>query len=246
MAILLAYDFTTNSAPSTTAANIVGGTITNQALTSITYGSGLGYAAEPVIIVNPAAGATASASAVTNNSYFYFSIAPSAGNSISLTDLTFNIGRGGASTPRGYDIRSSADSYATTLGTADVATTRPTFTAVSISLAAASFQGVTGAVTFRVYIYAPGTGNSIDMDDVVVNGSVATSGTVEQEGFIFRNDNGTEITATSLAAQDVNIVRPINSPARLRVLLNSTLNRGAEQYRLEVKAVNEPSWSVVT
>ncbi len=247
MAILLAYAHTGGVlTPTTTASGVGGSTAINGSLSSFATGSGLGYATEPVVIANPTSGATSATLAVTNSSNFSFAITPNAGNSISLTTLTFNIARGGAATPRGYDVRSSADGYATTLGTAAVATTRPNWTAVSIDLSGASFQSTTSTITFRIYIYAPSTVNSLDIDDIVLNGTVASSGTVEQEGFRFRADDGSEITATGIAAQDTNIIREKNTNTRLRVVLNSTLDRGSESYRLEVRRVGDSTWSVVT
>ena len=138
------------------------------------------------------------------------------------------------------------DTYAVTLGTADVPTARTTFTPVSIDLSAAGFQSVTGSITFRIHVYTPSTGQSLDFDDIVINGTVASSGTVEQEGFRFRADDGSETTATGIAAQDTNIIREKNTNTRLRVVLNSTLDRGSENYRLEVRKVGDSSWNVIT
>jgi hypothetical protein len=246
MAILLQYDGSALTA-STVATNVTGGSILNASLTSITANSsGLGYSNEPLYIVNPTSGAVASATAIQNNSYFTFSISPASGYTISLTNLTFNIGRGGAGTPRGYDVRSSVDSYATTLGTADVATVRPTYTAVTIDLSAAGFQTVSSTITFRINCYCPSEFNSLDIDALTINGTVASSGTVEQEGFRFRNDDGTEATATWLAVQDTNIIQEKNTNVRLRVLLNSTLNRGSELYQLEIREVGGSTWTVLT
>lgn len=246
MAVLLAYNVTSDFAPSTTASNITGGTLTNNLLTSFVSDVGLGYATEPVLVPMPTSGATNASTAISTDSYFYLSISPTSGNSLSLTTLTFNIARGGVATPRGYDVRSSADNYATTLGTADVATQRPTWTSVSIDLSGASFQNVTSTITFRIYLYAPTTTNTLDIDDIVLNGSTASSGTVEQEGFRFRNDNGTETTATWLAAQDTNITQPKSTNTRLRFVLNSTLDRGAETYQLEYRKVGDTTWLKMT
>lgn len=246
MAVLLAYNVTSDFAPSTTASNIVGGTLTNNLLTSFSTDVGLGYATEPVMVPIPTSGATNASTAISNDSYFYFSISPTSGNSLSLTTLTFNIARGGATTPRGYDIRSSVDNYATTLGTADVATQRPTWTSVSIDLSGASFQGVTSSITFRIYLYAPTTTNTLDIDDITINGTTTSSGTIEQEGFRFRNDNGSETTATWLAAQDTNIIQPKSTNTRLRFVLNSTLDRGAETYQLEYRKVGDTTWLKMT
>lgn len=247
MAVLLQFNGS-SLAPSTVATNVTGGSLridTPSTMDSITAGN-LTYASDPAYAVLPDSTATSAATSVTNECYVVFSITPASGYSLSLTTLTFNAARGGTGTPRGYDVRSSADAYAATLGTADLATVRPTFTAVSINLSAAAFQNVAGTLTFRIYAYAPSNVNSIDFDDFVINGTVAASGTVEQEGFIFRNDNGTQITATALAAQDVNIIQPKATNTRLRVLLNSTLDRGTEQFRLEYRKVGDSTWEVMS
>lgn len=61
----------------------------------------------------------------------------------------------------------------------------------------------------------------------------------EQEGFRFRNDDGSEAAATWLAAQDINITRAAALNTRIRVLVNATNDPPAEQYQLEVKRLSE-------
>jgi hypothetical protein len=46
--------------------------------------------------------------------------------------------------------------------------------------------------------------------------------TLEQEGFIFRNDDGSETTATSAGPQDTNVTKPSGTTSRLRTLANLT------------------------
>ena len=245
MATLLQYALTGSSfAATTVASGVTGGVATSNLLTSFTAGNN-GYSSDPVSSAGPASGATSAATAITADAYFYITITPTSGNSISLTTLTMNMARGGAATPRGYDVRSSADDYASTLGTADLTAQRTTFQAISIDLSGASFQGVTSSITFRIYVYAPSTANVIDWDDLTINGTVASSGTVDQEGFRFRADDGTETTATWLATQDTNVIREKSTNTRLRVLLNSTLDRGAESYRLEYRKVGDSEWRVI-
>lgn len=243
MAVLLQFNLTTDFVASTTATGITSGSVTDQsgALSSFTRGSN-GYASDPVCSAGPASGATDATTAIATNSYLFTTINPLSGKKMSLTSLTINLARGGAAAPRGYAIRSSIDDYATSLGTADLATQRTSWTGVTIDLSGAEFQNLTIPVTFRIYIYAPGTTNVVDFDDLTINGTVADSGTVEQEGFRFRNDDGTETTATFLATQDVNIIQPINTNTRLRFLLNGTLDRGPEQYRLEYRKVGDLTW----
>lgn len=126
-------------------------------------------AGAPFNRVDPQGNATSAAQAITNAVFFSFTVTPNA--SMSLTDLQFDAARGGGGTPRGYDIRSSVDNFATDLGTADLATVRPTYTHVTIDLSGAAFQNLTTPTTFRFYVYSPGGGSSVDFDNIVLNGA---------------------------------------------------------------------------
>jgi len=57
-----------------------------------------------------------------------------------------------------------------------------------------------------------------------LNVNVPAGPTIEQEGFRFRNDDGTEATATGKANQDVNITLAADTAFRLRFLLKATGN----------------------
>jgi len=72
-----------------------------------------------------------------------------------------------------------------------------------------------------------------------------TSATIEQEGFIFRNDDGSETTATSIASQDTNITKTHGVNTRLRMLLNTTETIGTEAYQLEFKEKVSGSYAKV-
>lgn len=159
--------------PSATASNITGGTLTNASLSLFTNNNSLGYATDPVLQVAPPNSTTTAALAVTNNSYFSFSITPDANYQMDFTSLTFTCARGGASTPRGYVVRSSIDSYAANIDTAAISTQRTTWTNVSIDLTGASYQDLTSAVTFRIYTYAPTSSTSVEYDTIAVDGTVS-------------------------------------------------------------------------
>jgi fibronectin-binding autotransporter adhesin len=111
--------------------------------------------------------------AVLNQADFKFTLTADPGFLLNLTGLNFDVMRGGASTPRGYVVRSSVDNFATDLGTADVLTARPTFTAVAIDLSGSVFQSLS-TITFKIYSYTTGTGASLDYDNVTVNGTTMT------------------------------------------------------------------------
>jgi len=135
--VLVQYTITGNSLNTTTnATGIAGGTLTNASLNTFVANS-LGYTTDPEIRAVPPNSTTTSSTAVTNNSYFSFSVTPT-NLEMDLTSLTFNAARGGSSTTRGYVVRSSIDSYASNIATANLNTVRPTWTAVSIDLSGAS------------------------------------------------------------------------------------------------------------
>ena len=149
--------------------------------TSITAGAGntidlLSNQGAPPVPVNPwlrmvPTGAwTTPALAVTNNSYFEFTLTADAGYHLDLSSLTFDSWKGGSGT-RGYDARTSVDNFAATVGQADIPTTRFTSTPVSINLSGASYQD-RSAITIRVYSYA-GSQSSVEYDNVSLNGTAS-------------------------------------------------------------------------
>lgn len=161
------YDFETDLNPSEQTQGAIGTIIANASLTSMTITAGLGYTNDPqVLVCNPPTATTDATSAVANASYLSFTVNPKP--TTTFTTLTFNAARGGASTPRGYVVRSSNDSFAANLATADLNTQRTTFTAVSVDISAIPN---TAPVTFRIYFYVPSAGNSIDIDNISVNGT---------------------------------------------------------------------------
>ncbi|MEO7319940.1 MAG: hypothetical protein ABIZ56_13200, partial [Chthoniobacteraceae bacterium] len=122
------------------------------------------------------------AAAVANNADFKFTLTANAGFLLNLTSLTFDAMRGGAGTPRGYDVRSSVDNFAATLGFADLLTVRPTFTNVFINLGGTSFQNLS-TITFKIFGYSPATGSSVDYDNILVNG---TTGSIPLTGYTWK------------------------------------------------------------
>jgi hypothetical protein len=62
-----------------------------------------------------------------------------------------------------------------------------------------------------------------------------SSATIEQEGFRFRNDDGSESAATWKANQDTNITLAANTAFRLRELLNATGDPASISAQLEVR-----------
>jgi len=200
MATLLKYAFTGSTlAPTTEVDGLSGSNVANGSLSSFGAGND-GWGSDPVVSCNPPSSTTTAALSVTKNSYFYITITPDSGKKINLSALTLNAGRGGSSTPRGIKIRSSKDSYAVDLYSADLGTAVPTWTAINIDLSGASFQGLTAAITFRFYIWAPTSSNAVDADDITFTGEVlglsAIAGLNGIAGANVKTINGTLFGAT--------------------------------------------------
>ena len=112
------------------------------------------------------------ASAVLNNQYFQFSVTPDAGFKFNFTGLTFDAARGGASTPRGWVLRSSLDGFGADISSDVVPTAQPNLTNYSVAFAGAMFNDVLTETIFRFYGFAPSTGVGMFYDNITLNGSV--------------------------------------------------------------------------
>jgi hypothetical protein len=134
------------------------------------------------------------AGAVSAGTYFAFTVTPTAGNTMTLTGISFDSARGGAAVPRSWYAFSSVKGFAngSDIASAIEASQRPAFSHYdetstvggtaplatgSLNLAAdPSYANLTSPVTFRFYVSAPGAGQSIDFDNVSINGiTTATS-----------------------------------------------------------------------
>lgn len=76
-------------------------------------------------------------------------------------------------------------------------------------------------------------------------GGDITTTTVEQEGFRWREDDGSETTATWAAAQDTHINAAVSTTRRLRLLLNGTGDPASTQYRLDYKKSSDSVYEAV-
>jgi hypothetical protein len=160
--------------PNATVGNITDApTVNNNPTVVLVRTTSVGYGAtEPVL---SAARANFNESSTRANVYFTFAVTPNSGYELDLSNLTFNVAQGGGTAlTRDYDIRSSLDSFATSLtgGITLIPTVRPTFTPVSIDLSSAPFQHLTSPLTFQFRFFTPGVSQNIDFDDITLNGSV--------------------------------------------------------------------------
>ncbi len=133
-----------------------------------------GYQTDPVFRVGP--GASNLASAIANDVYFEFGFEVEPTNTVDLTTLLFDVARGGGSTPRGFGLASSVDDFATILLSDDIPTVRPNLTSYLVDLTDPMFQDLSD-VTFRMYVYAPSSGSTIEFDNIRINGIIPEPGT---------------------------------------------------------------------
>lgn len=66
--------------------------------------------------------------------------------------------------------------------------------------------------------------------------------TLDQEGFRFRNDDGSETTATWQAAQDTTVTLVPDQTVRLRALINGTNDPSSQSFKLQYRKVGDASW----
>lgn len=100
------------------------------------------------------------------NDYFYFTLTPSPGYKLNLTSFSYTAQASGTG-PTQAAFRSSLDGYGANIGTANTSN-------ATISLSAANYQDLTGAITFRFYAWAgsnPTTG-TFSINDFTFNGAV--------------------------------------------------------------------------
>lgn len=169
--VIVQYTFPGGGFAATTTAANVTATVVNATGSSADLAAGIAlpdsaFLEQLVFSETPAA-------AVSNNQFFQFTVGSTSGYQLDLSSLAFDAGRGGASNPRGWVLRSSIDGFAADIGTAAIPTVQPTLTHFSIDLSGAAFQDLVAAVTFRIYGYAPAVpGVGSFFDNLTLNGSV--------------------------------------------------------------------------
>lgn len=121
------------------------------------------YAPNEVWTATHSAARTTLAAAVTAGGYH--SVAISRPGGLVPKAIRLKAARGGATSPRGFAIRSSVDNYtANLLSVADVATVRATLT--QHASGDLTSLGAQTAITFRIYHFAPAATSAVDFDDL--------------------------------------------------------------------------------
>lgn len=119
------------------------------------------------------------AGAISANSYFYLTLTPDAGKSMSITSISFDAvaGTAGPSTRSAYLMSSKAGAYEAgneLLTATPLVYNTSTFDQnYSVDVSGISgFQNITDTTFLRFYIQTPGTHQNVGFDDITVNGSV--------------------------------------------------------------------------
>lgn len=136
------------------------------------------YASSPALIANFLAVTPDVATAMTNDSVITFVLTVGTNvTDLDLGSLSFNAARGGSGTPRGYAIYVTTPTSTNQLiqAATNINTVRPNWDARFLNLSnVSSLQNLSAGqvVRFIIPIFSPATGNSIELDDLIVRGAV--------------------------------------------------------------------------
>lgn len=107
--------------------------------------------------------------AIDLTAYFEFTLTPNASCSINFTNFIYT-GQASGTGATSFAFRSSVDGFTANIGT-------PNAGGTTIDLSAPAFQGVSGAITFRLYAWgASAAGGTFSVNDFTFNGSTSCGG----------------------------------------------------------------------
>ncbi|RYG13961.1 MAG: hypothetical protein EOO07_17205 [Chitinophagaceae bacterium] len=141
--------------------------------------------------------------AIDTDEYFSFTLTPSAGYKINFVSLSLNHVHS-ANAPDTYVLRSSVDNYSTNIATGNFGTSN---TANVLSLADATLQGITNAVTFRLYYYGSSSTavtGGVSIYNFTFNGSVVSTTLPVTFTQISANKMGSNINVNWTTASETN------------------------------------------
>ena len=142
------------------------GQVVNANITVSGIGRGAGITA--ITALNRYTAANWSTTVLDGNDYFEFTLTPNFGYKIDLASFVYT-GQVSSGTPS-FAFRSSVDGFSTNIGA-------PVTAGATISLAAAAYQNLTGAITFRYYAYGLAAGTTTySINDFTFNGTVSSTG----------------------------------------------------------------------
>lgn len=182
---LVKYDFTSSAtAVTTTGTNVTTAALARGAgLSSLTLSTTAGNPAKSIFVTSAQVDEAISAS---STDFIAFTIAPTAGNVLNLSALTFDYAYtfttgGSTSNTATYSVRSSLDNFATAVGTftanAQLTGSNPVWAPASVGLTASTFQQLSVPVTFRIVLADDGSTSGsaqLRLDNLALEGLSAT------------------------------------------------------------------------
>lgn len=128
-----------------------------------------------VLEAYPVAGAISASTAYQDNSFFSVTVSTTDSAPLDLKSISFDVGKGGNSDPRGYAIYGSQDGFTTPLLSVQLPTgTQQAPAAAYVNLPSAYAADTTA--TFEFFVYTPSsTEYSVDFRDLSFNNSVVAS-----------------------------------------------------------------------
>jgi hypothetical protein len=172
--VLASFPFSSDTNPATVAAPLQSATFGASSLSNQYIGDdGFGS----VLEAYPASGATDTSTALAQPSYFTITATAAPGQPFNLSQLQFEVGKGGDADPRGYFVRSSVDGYASNLNAQVLPSgTNQAPALVTINLASISGMQHLNGITFRFYIYTPDyQANSVDFRNLTLSGMASSA-----------------------------------------------------------------------
>src|SRR5262245_47785129 len=106
----------------------------------------------PVLRIDPGPDSASKDEGIAGAKFYEVAVTADSDFCLCLDSLTFLSARGGASTPRGWVLRSSVDDFASNIDTQLVETQRPDLTQFAVDLSDPQFQDLS-EVTFRIYTF---------------------------------------------------------------------------------------------
>ncbi len=160
------YSFESTAAPTSVASNLSGSVFSGN-LGSPAIGSGI-----PVYSAGSGGGyftASTWTGLAPGTNYFEFTLTPDSGHDFSLTAISFGY-RATSTGPNAFAVRSSADSFGSTLASGTITNDSAWHSTGNLSI---TLSGLTTATTLRIYgSGASSNSGTLRVDDVALNGSV--------------------------------------------------------------------------
>ncbi|RRJ97568.1 PEP-CTERM sorting domain-containing protein [Opitutaceae bacterium TAV4] len=165
-------------------------TVTNLAANKVTFGNvnspnPLRLAAAPTVGHGDAA--PSAAAAITEDTYFSFTITPQAGQQITLSQITLRAGVGNDTTTRSFFIFSSVEGTAAdkTLLTGSTTTGLKKWdtgglTDYTHSFSGSQYKDITTPITFYIYVQAKDATQTLIFDDIRVTGTVTSAAPIPE------------------------------------------------------------------